>query len=401
MAADAPHAVHFMKAMPYLDRKTQQPLYSPVGYYASEKLDGQRAQWRPERQQLISRTGNTIYAPDYFLQPLRNIQCPLDGELFMGYGNWGLTGIFRSKDRNNPLWKKVQYVVFDIPDPDSGVYIDRMRKLEVLFAGFADSGSLAKDPAPVSLIPRRLIESKAELDSYYEEILRRGGEGVMLNNPSASYRDGRTDVILKYKPTVDDECVVMGYKPGNGKYTGKLGSFIVWPIEDGCPIASRQFSISGMKDIIRSNYLTTHPVGTVLRYCCSEMTKTGKPRHPVYLGKCTKMIMPGVEPQAVESVEPQGRIECSQTVESLPVPEALSLTPPPLPPSPKLSNDSPPPPLPAPPLPPSPQLLPPPLPPSPQLLQPQTQTQTPPPPALPNKVKARAKIKLPPNKADT
>jgi len=273
-----------MKAQNYLDRK-RKPQYSPIGWYATEKFDGQRAQWRPGIG-LISRYGNRVNAPGWFLEHFRDITVPLDGELFVGYGNWGLTGIFRSKaDPNNQdLWKKVQYLVFDLPDPNAGIYHHRMMILDRIL------GSPVR-PSPIKVIPRTRINSLAELETLYQSILARGGEGVILNNPEAFYRDGRSDSILKHKPILDDECVIVGYKPGNDRNAGRLGSFIVHPIEDGIPNPKREFSVSGMNDVIRNNYRRTHPIGTVITYTCREYTSSGKPRHPSYIGKCHKMIL--------------------------------------------------------------------------------------------------------------
>ena len=277
-------SIVFMKGNNYFCKKTNKPLFHPVGWYASEKFDGQRAQWCPVRKVLISRYGNIIEAPDFFVKPLLKCTIPLDGELFMGYGNWHLTGIFRSKTKNyrEDLWKKAKYIVFDIPDSNIGTYLERMKLLQAFFKEVKDH---------VIMVKSKEINSKSELDSYYNDILRRGGEGVMLNNPSAFYHDRRTDAILKLKPVMDDECVIVGYKGGNGRNAGKLGSFRVHPIEDGIPNPKKEFGISGVSDLIRSNYKKSHPIGTILSYSCSDYTKSGKPRHPRYLGKCRNQLI--------------------------------------------------------------------------------------------------------------
>ena len=275
----------FMKATNYLDLKTGKPQYSPIGWYVSEKFDGQRAQWCPESQTLQSRYGNTIMVPEWFLNKFKVIKIPLDGELFMGYGQWHLTGIFRTKKATSlqsDLWKRAKFMVFDIPDPELGTYLDRIKVLE---------RNILVSSSPIMMIQRKQINSKNQLEQYYQDILSRGGEGVMLNNPSAFYHDGRTDVILKLKPVMDDECIIVGYKDGNGRNVGKLGSFIVHPIEDGIPNPNKEFSMSGVSDLIRATYKKTHPIGTIVSYACNDYTKTGKPRHPRYLGKCNKEVM--------------------------------------------------------------------------------------------------------------
>jgi len=281
-----------MKAESYLNKKTGRPQYSSIGLYVTEKYDGQRVQWDPVTKKLYSRYGNSLAAPQWYLDFFIDINIPLDGELFFGYNSWGFTGIARSKTAqsraaNDMLWKKSKYMVFDLPDINIGTYLERIALLEK----HPKIGSREPGPSPIQLVTRELVTSKKMLEDTYQKILKRGGEGVILNNPVAFYHDGRTDVILKYKQVMNDECIVVGYKQGKGRNTGRLGSFHVHPIEDGFPNKHREFSISGMSDIIRSNYKKTHPLGTIIHYSCSDYTKSGKPRHPVYISKCMRQVM--------------------------------------------------------------------------------------------------------------
>lgn len=297
-----------MKAENYLDKKTSRPKYSPSGYYVTEKFDGMRAQWDPVNKCLVSRYGNVIPAPEWFLDFFSDIQKPLDGELFFGYNSWGMTGICRARSQqshrdNEHLWKKALYLVFDTPDTDAGTYLERMSALEKC----PGVGAWGDKSTAVWLIPRQKITDRVALDKYYQAVLDRGGEGVMLNNPESFYVNGRTDRILKYKPIMDDECIVVGYKPGNGRNKGRLGAFIVHPIEDGVPDPRREFSISGMTDLVRNSYKKSHPIGTILRYCCMEYTKSGKPRHPVYKGISKKPVMAKHEHDVLMDISPKAQ----------------------------------------------------------------------------------------------
>jgi len=280
-----------MKGGFYLNPKTQQPQYSVSGYYVSEKFDGMRAQWDPLAGSLVSRLGNTVCAPKWFLDTFRDVKIPLDGELFFGYGNWNVTGVCRAKTQqamrdNEPVWHKARYLVFDLPDTDRGTYLERYALLERC----PSIGKWGSTETPIWLIPHKKVTGSQMLEEFYQSILDRGGEGVMLNNPETFYVNGRTDHLLKYKPVMDDECIIVGYKPGNGRNTGRLGAFIVHPIEDSIPDPCREFSISGMTDLVRTSYKKSHPIGTIIRYCCTEYTKNGKPRHPRYLGVCSKPV---------------------------------------------------------------------------------------------------------------
>src|SRR5262249_25036355 len=81
------------------------------GWWMSEKLDGVRGYW--DGKQLISRLGNLIHAPDWFVAGLPSV--PLDGELWIGRKQFPRTsGFVRRQDRGD-FWKEIRYLVFDAP----------------------------------------------------------------------------------------------------------------------------------------------------------------------------------------------------------------------------------------------------------------------------------------------
>lgn len=80
---------------------------------------------------------------------------------------------------------------------------------------------------------------RQELKSRLDEVVRAGGEGLMLHLAEAPYLTGRSDVLLKLKPLSDTEAVVVEHIPGKGKYKGMLGALRV-EMPDG-----KQFVISG------------------------------------------------------------------------------------------------------------------------------------------------------------
>jgi len=135
------------------------------------------------------------------------------------------------------------------------------------------------------MVSQTEIRTKDQMNEFYQGIIKGGGEGIILVNPHSLYEDARSRNILKYKPLHDTEGVIMGYKEGRGKFIGMLGSFIVHPLEDGRPNKKHEFSISGMTNEVRKNYLSTHPVGTIITYAYRSLTNTGKPFHPSYKGK--------------------------------------------------------------------------------------------------------------------
>jgi DNA ligase-1 len=274
----------FMRAENYLNRKTGMPTVSPVGWLLSEKYDGQRAQLDIVNHRLVSRSNNIVNTPPAFMDWLKNIPYPLDGELYLGYGNWDLTGIFRSSEDPSlsPLWKKVTFMVFDIADPMLGDFATRRKKLEDIFAG-----SFGQADCPIKLVPIKPVLTADEVKTEFDAVIARGGEGLILNCKHGKYQDGKSSYVLKYKKTMDEEAVIVGYKIGS---TGLIGSFVVFPIENGVIMKSREFSIAGLTNEMKQNYQRMFPIGTQISYRCFELSKDGKPKHPVMIGKCRKIL---------------------------------------------------------------------------------------------------------------
>lgn len=287
----------FMRANNYLDKKTGNPNINPDGWFVSEKYDGQRAQLDPKKLRLVSRSNNIITAPQKFMSWFKNISVPLDGELFLGYGNWDLIGLFRSDPdpATTCLWNKTLFMVFDIADPSLGDFVTRRAKLEAIFAKF-----FTHPECPVRLVHHIPVTSTVEVKREFDAVIARGGEGVMLNHKHGKYQDGKSDSILKYKKSMDEEAVIVGYKIGS---TGQIGSFVAFPIENGQIIKGREFSIAGLTRDMKLNYQRLFPIGTQISYRCFELSKDGKPKHPVLIGKCKKVITP------VELILAPGRLD--------------------------------------------------------------------------------------------
>ena len=93
---------------------------------------------------------------------------------------------------------------------------------------------------------------------------------------------------MKYKPSFDEEAIIIDYLPGQGKYKGKLGAFVCKPLINHDTYMSvdededHVFSISGMDDDIRTTYKKTHSIGTIISYEHSGKTDKGKPRFGRY-----------------------------------------------------------------------------------------------------------------------
>jgi DNA ligase 1 len=249
-------------------------------YYASEKFDGYRAIWNGEK--FLSRNEKEYTAvPEWFRKSMPP-GIVLDGELWTKRDDFNTCGIFRKKEVVEGEWEKhkVKYKIFDMPLNNKS-FEERMKDLARLVRTQSRMINKNKDTIPynpLSLTKQTKIKDQAHLDSMYKEIIRVKGEGLMLREAGSLYEQKRSSTLLKIKPVYDDECIIVGYNPGTGKYEGKLGSFI-------CVLKKNKnvkFKLSGMNDEVRENYQTTHPVGTVVTFQYNESTKTGVPRFGRY-----------------------------------------------------------------------------------------------------------------------
>ena len=243
------------------------PHIDPTGCWMSEKLDGVRAYWNGEG--LYSRNGNRFAAPASYLAWLPR-GTPLDGELYLGAKRFPETlSIVRTKTPD-ARWSQISYVVFDLPG-SALPFEARMKKLEEVVRKL----SAGKRGCPVKLISQVLCKSSAHLSTHHKSIIKRGIEGTMLRKPGSLYERRRSSSLLKVKDFFDDEAKIVGYKPGEGKYRGQLGAYLVRK-KDGV-----EFEVgSGLTDAERRKPLR---LGTRITFRYQELMPSGKPRFPTFV----------------------------------------------------------------------------------------------------------------------
>lgn len=283
-------------------KKNGKPQYGVSNWTMSEKYDGQRGIWTGK--DFLTRNGQKITAPQWFLDMLSLSTHPIDGELFFGRGKFGMTGTLRASRVDELAWKKVVYKVFDIPDPSSMLTLrQRLDKLKKTVRMMSVSHS--HDRFPIEVVEYIDIKNSAHIESFFKEITEAKGEGLILRNPYSLYENSRSTQLLRYKPLHDSEAIIVSYKPGNGKFKGMLGAFNVRDIH-----TNKEFSISGFVTSIRASYKTTHPIGTIITYYYTELTCSGKPRYPRYKGKRTDITVPTTETDVsvASSVAPKEKL---------------------------------------------------------------------------------------------
>ena len=230
-------------------------------YWVSEKLDGVRAFWDGER--LISRGGNIFAAPSWFTADFPAV--PLDGELWVGRGQFEKTVSIVSRHAPHDGWRQVRYMVFDLPK-DPGTFDERLHNLRAA-VGASSSEFLA-------VVPQIKVPSHKALLERLDAVVANGGEGLMLHRGDSRYRGGRSADLLKLKKFDDAEGVVIDHNPGRGRLEGLMGSVTI-RTEQGVVVKVG----SGFSDAERRN---PPPIGTTITFRHQGFTASGKPRFPVF-----------------------------------------------------------------------------------------------------------------------
>jgi DNA ligase 1 len=235
----------------------------PARYLVSEKYDGVRGHW--DGHVLRFRSGRIMPAPTWFTQALPRM--PLDGELWLGRGRFDeLSGIVRTAQPVDADWRRVRYMVFELPG-ERGDFAERAQRIEQVVRRAAAPHLIAVEHTPVAdrdALRRRLAATVAQ-----------GGEGLVLHRAAAPYATGRSDALMKLKPELDAEATVVAHHAGRGKYAGLLGALDV-----RTPEGLRFLIGSGFSDAQRCE---PPAVGSVVTYRYRDLTSSGLPRFASFM----------------------------------------------------------------------------------------------------------------------
>jgi DNA ligase-1 len=194
----------------------------------------------------------------------------LDGELWCGRGLFEkCVSIVKKKDKNviDEDWKYITYLVFDAP-AQKVQYEERVKWLQ-------ENIPSEKLTCYAEVVGIKKCNGKAHLDDTMKAVLAKGGEGIMLRAAKSNYEEGRTKILLKVKASFDEEALVIGYKPGEGRNIGAMGAL-------ECELPNKVvFHVgTGFTDAQRK---APPKKGDVITFKFQEVSKNGHPRFPVYL----------------------------------------------------------------------------------------------------------------------
>lgn len=235
----------------------------PAPYLVSEKLDGVRAIW--DGKSLKTRSGRVINAPAWFVDALPAMA--LDGELWIARQRFDeVSGIVRRELPLDAEWRKVRYMLFELPGA-SGTFEQRVEQMQAI---------ITKANVPwLQVIEQRPAVNRENLKKWLARVVKQGGEGLMLHRADAPYETGRSDTLLKLKPALDAEGIVVRHVPGKGKYEGMMGVLDI-RLADGKLLRLG----SGFSDVQRKN---PPPPGALVTYRYRDLTANDVPRFATFV----------------------------------------------------------------------------------------------------------------------
>ena len=160
----------------------------------------------------------------------------------------------------------------------------------------------------LKMLGTKTINSMKELEEYEVSCLKIGYEGVILRDPNAMYKHGRSTAkeggLIKVKRFSDSEATILGFEEqmknnnekkvnelGRGQRSshkenmipkGTLGALVVKDTSTGV-----EFNLgSGFTDSVRDQLwkYKTDLIGQTVKYKYFDIGVKDAPRHPVYLG---------------------------------------------------------------------------------------------------------------------
>jgi len=220
------------------------------GWYMSEKLDGVRAYW--------ARKGKIFSPPHFFTQnfPKR----VLDGELWSKRQDFSHISSIVNRKNSKEEWKELTYNVFEVPNAKG----DLQNRL-----------SLVKNSQYLKVIQQTKVKDRKELDAFLKIVESKGGEGVVVRDGTLDYYVGRNNSALKVKSYKDEECEVVGYTQGTGKYKNMLGALL-------CKINNNNIIKIGT-GLTNQERINPPKISAIITFKYYGLTSKGNPRFPVFM----------------------------------------------------------------------------------------------------------------------
>lgn len=196
---------------------------------ASPKLDGIRVLILDGQAYTYSRLNEKfkVLKNRFMRSLLKTLPNGLDGELisFKDAGSYDTFSDVQSKVMSANGEPKFEYCIFDYL-PNGQTHVPFQTRIELL--------NRLEFPFFVNLLTQTRIDNLTQLETYENETIRAGYEGVMLRLAGAPYKQGRSTLnekyLMKLKRFIDAEAEVVGFeelvRETSSEHTNLLGALV-------------------------------------------------------------------------------------------------------------------------------------------------------------------------------
>lgn len=190
----------------------------------------------------------------------------LDGELM-----WGMFGS-RTEGEQNAIFVAYDFIELNTWQNklnNSPIQVERTNFVQM---SVSELNSDYVKPSHVKHLPN--YQHALE---FYESVVNKGGEGIMLKLTHERYTFKRGYHWMKMKPVLDVDLPIIGVFEGEGKYEGMLGGIIV--NNNGTEVRVG----SGFSDYQRQRYWQDDLVGLIAEVRYTEVTPDNSLRFPRFV----------------------------------------------------------------------------------------------------------------------
>lgn len=220
-------------------------------WWMGEKYDGVRCCWNSKLHTMYSRNGRELFLEQKFTNLLPKLF--IDGELWFGRGHFYFTYMLINQTIDLD-WSLFRMVSFDVPSKAHHVLPFEKRFTLLL------SNSIYDHSFNV-VVSRVLCTGALHLARGVENVLKHGGEGVILRKRGSKYENGRSQMLIKLKAGLADrEAIVVGSSASELKLKLPNGTTFNVPME--------------------SVLITTPDIGEIVSFFYETNARRDKPVNP-------------------------------------------------------------------------------------------------------------------------
>lgn len=198
----------------------------PKPVYIQPKIEGDRLRTILSKKgiSLLSSGGKERSSIPHIKRELKDcgwIGEELDGELYRhGMRHSEIRSIVSRTKNIHPNYKSMEYHIFDC--------VNEKMPQNVRFL-FLSSFFAENNFKYIKLVPTYAVDTLQDLQSYYNQFVAQGYEGIIIRHSSAHYVRRKCVTLLKLKPRVSEYFLIVKCVEEKNKYgvlTGTFGAFV-------------------------------------------------------------------------------------------------------------------------------------------------------------------------------